>query len=587
VKRTLVWLLGWLLLQATGAAPIVAVPMLAINDFHGHLQSPGVFAANAGQPARPVGGADALAAMVAEARRRNPQTLVVSAGDLVGASPLISGLFHDESTVEVMNRLGLDFNAVGNHEFDHGRDELLRLQHGGCHPSDPDNSCRGSDVGTPVPFEGAHFRFLAANVLDRSSGRTLFAPYGIKEVDGVRIAFVGMTLKGTPRIVRPSGVAGLVFNDEADTVNALVPQLKAQGVQAIVVLLHQGGTQDGTLPFDIDGCAGLDGPLDGGDASVHFRRLVARFDDAVDLVISGHTHAAYNCRLPNRAGRLVPVTSAGAFGRVVTEIALSVDRGAGRVVAVSAHNRLVDRPALPPQPAVQALVAAYAALAAPRAERVIGRIATALTTAKDAACNMPAGELIADAQLAATAAPERGGAVLALMNPGGVRNPGFPTAGDVTYGQAFAAQPFGNSLVTLTLTAQDLKDLLEQQFGGCRGQTTAKLLLPSAGFSYRWNADAACGRKVSAVRLVHGGRIDTLVDDDGRVRHPASRYRVTVNQFLADGGDSFRALRQARDAQVGGQDLDALVAYLAGMQAPYAATSTPRLQRVDAGTRCP
>jgi 5'-nucleotidase len=448
-----------------------------------------------------------------------------------------------------------------------------------------------------VPFEGARFKWLSANVYSTSTGRPLLRPFGIKWFDGVPIAFIGMTLKGTPSIVTPTGVAGLEFRDEAETVNALVPKLRRFGVEAIVVLVHQGGFQSSGLS-DINGC-------DGNLAGSEIGQIVSRLDDAVDLVISGHTHAAYNCSantvdarsangavtvtprptgLPNARGRLIPVTSASAFGRVLTDIDLTLEPKRGRVTAVSATNRLVDRSdaeinlAIAAQPAVRDLVSAYAALVSPIANQVIGSITTDLPNAADAAGNMPAGELIADSQLAATTPASFGGAVMAFMNPGGVRNPGFTFAsspagegnGNITYGEAFTVQPFGNSLVTLTLTAQDLKNMLEQQFVGCRGQIQQRILIPSAGVKYQWDAGKACDARVTDLRLVNenGAVIDQIVDAVGTVVQPTRTYRVTVNNFLATGGDGFTSLMNGTQSLGGAQDLDALTAYLAQFKAP-------------------
>lgn len=590
--------------------PLV-VKVIGFNDYHGNLQSPGSFGQNTSIPAAqrpPVGGADALAAWVARLKQSNPLNVVVGAGDFIGASPLISALFHDEPAVETLNRIGLEFNAVGNHEFDKGAAELLRLQNGGCKTVDgvqDPNSCRGAEVGTPVPFEGAKFKWLAANVVDTASGRTLLPAYGVKAFNGVRVAFIGMTLKGTPGIVTPSGVKGLAFQDEADTVNALVPRLRQQGIEAIVVLVHQGGFQSSGLS-DINGC---DGNLAGSDIG----KIVARLDDAVDLVISGHTHAAYNCSantvdvkrvdgvvtstprptgLPNAAGRLLPVTSSSAFGRVLTDIDLTLDRNTKQVLKVSATNRLVDRSDaqiqadIAARPVVANLVNAYNGLVSPIANSVIGSIATDLPNSADAAGNMPAGELVADAQLAATAPADFGGAVVAFMNPGGVRSPGFTFAsspagegnGNITYGEAFTVQPFGNSLVTVTLKAQQLKDALEQQFAGCRGQGNTRILIPSAGLKYSWSASAACDQRIRDLRLVNvdGSLKEQIVDGAGQVLQPAKTYRVTVNNFLATGGDGFTTFAGGANALGGAQDIDALTAYLANFKAPAHAAWDPR-----------
>lgn len=576
----------------SACAGTIQVKLIALNDFHGNVQSPGTFRANAASTAVPVGGAEVLAGYVNQLKSQNPNNAVVAAGDLIGASPLISALFHDEPTIEAMNRIGLEFNAVGNHEFDEGKDELLRMQFGGCHPSDT-NTCKGAQVGTPVPFEGAKFKFLAANVFDTSTGKTIFPPFGIKVFNGVRVAFIGMTLMGTPTIVTPSGVAGLRFDDEADTVNALVPMLRARGIESIVVLVHEGGAQTvPPSPSDINGCVGK-------LAGSPIAKIVARLDDAVDAVISGHTHAAYNCMLPNKAGREVPVTSANSFGRVLTDMDLTIDKRSRDVVNVATVNRVVDRtnPGIVPVAGIKAIVDNYGTLAAPVANQVIGSIKSDVSNTRDAACAMPAGELIADSQLKATQPAAFGAAQVAFMNPGGVRNPGFVHAqvsgseapGDITYGEAFTVQPFGNNLVTMTLTSQQIKDLLEQQFNGCLGQTATRVLLPSIGFSYTWNGAAPACSRIVDVKLGS----ETLVSG-GVVVNPANTYRVTVNNFLATGGDGFTTLVGGTSPLGGAQDIDALIAYLADFKSPKPPydpnnplLGKPRIQRIDTGTSCP
>jgi|RhiMetdeSRZDD1v2_1073273.scaffolds.fasta_scaffold95864_3 5'-nucleotidase len=585
---------------ATSSAPLT-VKILALNDFHGNLQSPGTFNPGPGAPAVPAGGIEVLAGYVADLKHQNPHHVVVSAGDLIGASPLISALFHDEGTIETMNRLGLEFHAVGNHEFDEGTAELRRMQHGGCHATDPEHSCQGALVGTPTPFEGATFTFLAANVVDTATGKTLFPPYSIKRFGHVRVAFIGLTLKDTPRIVIPTGVAGLQFQDEADTVNALLPHLHAQGVAAIVVLLHQGGAQTTPpSPPDINACVG-------GLGGSPVKAIVGRLDDAVDLVISGHTHQAYNCRLPNKVGRAIPVTSAHAFGRVLTDIDMQIDPLRGQVVRVTATNIVVDRTtqAITPHALIAAIVAKYEALVAPLANQVIGSLTEDVPNSKSAACDVPAGELIADAQLEATLPAAFGGAQVALMNPGGVRGHGFvfqqssggAPPGDLTYGEAFTVQPFGNSLVTLTLTAQQLKQVLEQQFAGCQlpgqpAQTVHRVLLPSRGFQFTWDLTRPPCEKILQVALTVGGTTDLIVQY-GVVLHPDHTYRVTVNSFLATGGDGFTVFTEGTERLGGAQDLDALIAYFATFKHPnppynpQAALGKPRILRADPGTACP
>lgn len=596
----------------------IQLKIVAFNDYHGTLESPGTFGANTSVPTAqrpPVGGAEYLAAYVARMRAANPNTIVVGGGDLIGASPLVSALFFDEPAVETLNKIGLDFSAVGNHEFDKGKEELRRLQNGGCKQTngapDPD-SCRGFGSSAPGTFDGATFKWLSANVVETATGRTLMAPYGVKTVGGVRVAFVGMTLKGTPGIVTPTGVAGLTFQDEADTVNALVPKLRGLGIETIVVLVHQGGFGGGNS--DINGCVG---DLAGSDIA----SVVSRLDNAVDLVVSAHTHAAYNCSattvdngttprptgLPNRAGRKIPVTSASAFGRLLTEIDVSIDPVTRDVIAVSPVNRLVDRNdaaatswiALNPQ--VRDVVTAYRNASSPLASQVIATITAAMPNSANSAGEMPAGDLIADAQLQATQPAALGGAVMAFMNAGGVRNPGFISSSgtypyDLTFGDAFTVQPFGNTLFTVTVTAQQIKDLLEQQFVGCLGQTTQRVLQISNGLKYTWKASNAACSKITDVAFtptdltapvpVALGPTENLVIG-GVVQNPTKTYRITVNNFIATGGDGFTVLLNSTNQLGGAQDIDALVAYLAAFKAPQPAYNPssadlgkPRITRV-------
>jgi 5'-nucleotidase len=586
------------------AAPI-NVKIIGLNDYHGNLESPGTFGRNTSTAAasRPaVGGAEYLAAYVARMKAANPNTVVVGAGDFIGASPLISALFFDEPAVETLNKIGVDFSAVGNHEFDKGKDELRRLQNGGCKFNgavQDANSCKGFGSSAPGTFDGAKFKWLSANVIETATGRPLLPAFGIKTFGGVRVAFIGMTLKGTPGIVTPTGVAGLSFNDEAATVNALVPKLRALGAEAIVVLVHQGGFQAGAgNNSDINGCVG---DLAGSDIA----SVVAGLDNAVDLVISGHTHAAYNCSastvdngttprptgLANKTGRKIPVTSSSAFGRLLTEVDLTIDSVTRDVTSVSANNVLVNRTdgaintSIAANPEVKNLVASYKVAVSPLANSVIAAITAPTTNTANAAGEMDAGDLIADAQLQATQPAGLGGAVMAFMNAGGVRNPGFVKAAtavypyDLTYGDAFTTQPFGNSLVTMTLTAQQIKDLLEQQFVGCLGQGVQRILQISNGLSYSWDSAAPPCSKVTTVAFTPTdlavsppaatGPVDNIVIN-GVVQNPTRSYRVTVNNFLATGGDGFTTLVGGSNPLGGAQDIDALVAYLAGFKAPSA-----------------
>jgi 5'-nucleotidase len=493
----------------------VEVQLLSFNDFHGHLEPPGggagaVLTSTSPRAFVDAGGAVYFAAHLARLRAENPNTLVVSAGDLIGASPLISGGFHDEPTIEAMNAIGLDLNAVGNHELDEGPGELLRMQAGGCHPVD---GCQDGD-----PFAGARFKFLAANVLTARK-ETLFPRYEIRTFDGVSIAFIGMTLEGTAEVTAPNAVEGLTFLDEASTVNAIVPELVARGVQAIVLLIHEGGLPTGLY----DGCSGISGPI---------VEIAGAIDPEIDLIISGHTHQAYNCMIGGR-----PVTSAMSFGRLITRAKLAIDPDSGDVVSASAENLIVTRDVVPDRE-ISALISKYSTLIAPIRDRVIG------AATEDLSADWSLGHVIADGQLEAT---RSAGAQIAFMNPGGIR--ADLDAGPITYGEIFTVHPFGNNLVVMTLTGAQIEQLLEQQFSA----SGVRILQPSRGFTYAYSPTAPLGSKVEASSLML----------DGAVIAPERSYRVTVNSFLAMGGDGFGVLAKGTDRVGGPLDADALERYLA------------------------
>ena len=504
----------------------VAVKILAINDFHGNLKPPlgGIRIQDPADRTKtvnvPAGGAEHLATAVAQLRAQNPNHVFVAAGDLIGATPLLSALFRDEPTVESLGAMGLEASAVGNHEFDKGAAELLRLQRGGC----GSEGCKG-----PQPFTGAKFQYLAASTVDEKTGRTLLPAYHVKRFQGIPVAFIGLTLKDTPTIVVPSGVAGLRFRDEAETVNELVPQLRAQGIEAIVLLIHEGGVPTG----DYNECPGISGPI---------VDIVKKLDKAVDLVISGHTHRAYNCRID---GRLV--TSGDKYGTLVTQIDVTLDPKTRDITGARADNVIVRTDRFAKDPVQTKLIEVYEKLVVPLARRPVGTVGGAF--ARDAAPNgeTPLGQLIADAQLAAT---KDAGAQVALMNPGGIRAAlSKPADGQVRYEELFAVQPFYNNLVTLTLTGAQLAQLLEQQWAG---QPMPRLLQVSRGFAYTWDAARPVGQRVvpGSLRL------------NGQPIEPGAAVRVTVNGFLAAGGDNFSVLKQGRDVRTGMMDIDALEAWL-------------------------
>ncbi len=515
------------------AAPI-EVQILAFNDFHGNIVPPPpieVTAPDGSTSMLASGGVARLAAALASERRGHLLTITVSAGDLIGASPLVSGAFLDEPTIAAMNLVGLDLNAVGNHEFDKGPRELWRMQGGGCAKFTTLAPCRLE------PFTGAKFRFLAANVRT-SDGVTLFAPTAIRQFGIIRIGFIGMTLKGTDNLVSPVNSAGLSFADEVVTANALVPELKAAGVDTIVLLIHQGGR---TPAFTTgQGCDGLSGDI---------LPIVDRLDSAIATVVSGHTHYAYVCQ---RGGKLL--TSAGKYGYLFSNLRLLFDPSTHALINQSAANLVTGAGA--EEPALKALVDRYVEAAAPVANRVIGHLSgPAPRDEKDR--ESPAADLNADAFLDAGKAA---GAKLALVNATGVRVALIPASdGSITYGQAFAMMPFTNHVVVKSLTGAQLKALLEQQFQASSypAGATPSQLVPSVGFGFDYDLARPAGSRIVAIRL------------NGRAIAPTARYRVAVNNYLANGGDGFSVFTQVTGASDAGLDIDALAGWLAkGQRVP-------------------
>ncbi|OAF15984.1 bifunctional metallophosphatase/5'-nucleotidase [Bradyrhizobium neotropicale] len=531
--RLIVTALTLALASALPAAAQTATPVelriLAINDFHGNLRPPpgGIRIGDPEDKAKKVpvaaGGAEYMATLVKQLREGHKNTIFVAAGDLIGASPFLSAMFHDEPSIESLSMMGLAITSVGNHEFDEGTAELLRMQNGGCHPED---GCQG-----PHPFTGAKFHYLAASTIETATGKSILPPYEIREFDGIPVAFIGLTLKETAGIVSPKGIAGLEFRDEAETANALVPQLKARGVEAIVVLIHQGGEPTG----DYNECPGITGPI---------VEIARKFDRAVDVVVSGHTHRAYVCQID---GRLV--TSGDKYGTLVTAIDLTLDPATRDIVGAKAENVIVANASLAKDPEQTALIEAYDKVSAPIANRPAGSVTQTLSRVPNEAGESALGDVIADAQLFATRDAKDGGAVMAVTNPGGIRTDIVPKEnGAVTFGDVFSSQPFRNRLVTMTLTGSQLKDLLEQQW---LDPKRPRILQVSNGFSYTWDASKPFGERVVADKM-------TL---DGKPIEPTQGYRVTLNDYLAVGGDGFTVAKQGTSPQYGGYDADALFAF--------------------------
>ncbi len=561
-------------------AATTQVHLLAFNDFHGNLEP-----ASLNVYGRFAGGAAYLSKLVKDrqtAYGRNEVTLL--AGDNIGASPLANALFHEEPATIIANLMNVDVASVGNHEFDKGSAELLRIQNGGC----PTTGCNGAPYALKNGrhtnrYPGATFRYLSANVVVDATGKTLLPATAVKEFDAprgeeVKVGFIGEVLRDTPTIVTPSGVAGLSFKDEADAANQAAAKLRRQGVKVPVLVIHQGGFQ--SSPVALNGCAG-------NLAGSPIEAIAQRLDPSIKVIVSGHTHAEYRCTITtNGVTRLI--TSASSFGRVLSDITLTLDSRTGELVQADATNTIVENALNAPgpgvvrvadpskaDPVVQAVVDQYVTAAAPLANTVIGSIQGDLTRTASPFGETTLGDVIADAQLAATAPAGLGAARVAFMNPGGVRadllvnaiSSGGEAPGQVTYGEAFTVQPFGNSLVTKTMTGAQIRSLLEQQFAGCGGQTTNRTLQISATFRYQSDpAGAACAAKVGTIWV------------DGTVLAPADAVRVTMNNFLATGGDGFTVFNSGTDALGGAQDIDSFVAYL--QAAGAGGVAVPPLDRI-------
>jgi len=580
---------------STSAAPngtTMDIQLLSFNDFHGNLEPPsgssgrivkGHALSADGKSAVDVnvdaGGVEYLATHLKQAREGHPYSLTVAAGDIVGASPLLSAAFHDEPTIEAMNSLGLDATSVGNHEFDEGYKELQRLDAGGCLDDgtgvNNQDSCPGGKS-----FAGADFPFLAANVKYAGTNDTILPPYTVKNIKGAKIGFIGMTLKDTPNIVTKSGIEGLEFTDEVETANALVPKLRAEGVKAIVVLIHQGGTPakeswtgpDGktySVNPTYDYTCAKGGSLD--PKSSPILGIAANLDPAIDMVISGHTHQPYVCDVKDPAGQSRLVTSASSFGRLFTETELKYDRRTQDIVraSVKSANMVVTRD-VPKDAAQTTLLSQYQTLVAPIASRVLGSISEDIGRSganANAGGEQELGDLIADAQLADPSVVTGGQTpVIAFMNPGGIRadltyaqskNEGD---GVVTYEEAFTVQPFNNYLVSLTMTGAQIKTLLTQQWSGVNAGSP-KILQVSKGFAYTYS-----GTTLSSVTL------------NGAPLEDATQYRIVTNNFLADGGDGFPAFTQGTGKYFGGLDIDAFANYLE-KNSPYSPVPLTRITK--------
>ncbi|MFE4799456.1 bifunctional metallophosphatase/5'-nucleotidase [Streptomyces sp. NPDC057908] len=560
-------------------ARTVDVQLLSFNDLHGNLEPPAGSAgtvtetqADGTTKAIPAGGVEYLASSLRTARKGHPYSITAAGGDMVGASPLLSGLFHDEPTIEALNKIDLDVTTVGNHEFDEGATELARLQNGGCHPVE---GCYEKGK----KFQGADFPYLAANVTSEKTGKPILKPYTVWKKNGVKIGFIGVTLEGTPNIVTANGVKGLKFHDEIETVNKYAEELDRQGVKSIVALIHEGGAPASTsYNYDCDSSGagdGISGPI---------TDIAKGITPKVDALVTGHTHQAYVCTIPDPAGNPRMVTSASSFGKLYTDTTLTYDRRTKDIVRTSVKsagasnpksaNHIVSRDQRRARDMTD-LIARWNTLAAPIANKPQGYITADINGRGSTAPEKPLGNLIADAQLEGLAPADKGGAVVAFMNPGGIRadlvykSTGSEGDGVVTYGESFTVQPFTNMMNVVDLTGAQLITALQQQVSGSN-EAGPKILQVSKGLTYTLDMT-----KTGAARVV----TDTI-KLNGAAIDPAKTYRVAMNEFLAGGGDGFAALGQGTNKLVGASDLDLFNAYLAAHSTAAAPLAPPATDRI-------
>ena len=553
-----------------------SINILAFNDFHGNLEPPKRFIeaedpTDTNKSVRiPVGGVSYFADAINKLRAQYPNNAVVSAGDLISASPLTSSLFLDEPTIETMNEIKIDFNAVGNHEFDRGTDELHRLQNGGCQQYTTTKPCQINK-----DFAGAKFNFLAANVsLKADPKRTLFPAYKIKRYGNIPVAFIGLTLEATPTIVSAAGIKDVDFHDEAETVNSLIPELKKQGVEAIVVVVHEGVAP--STKFNAKTCAGLSGPLTG---------ILDRLDTAVDVVVSGHTHQSYICDYSTlNPQKPFLLTSAGQYGTAITNIKLELDGKTGDVIKKDAQQVPIQSEAYTSgtttvnltnlyekfnkTPSIEAILDKYRQAVTTISARIVGTATTVINRNAAESGETALGNLIADAQQAAALTASNQGSDFTLMNPGGVRADLQTNSNNqITFGDVFAVQPFGNSIVTLSLTGQQIRELLEQQWSGANADRP-RILQPSKELSYAYKKDATAVPRATQIMI------------SGQALMDSKSYRVTVNSFIADGGDNFTVLTKGTNRVGGGQDIDALEKYI-NQNSPVQAPETNRIKVIQ------
>ncbi len=549
-------------LAAGDAGPVTeTLQVLGTNDFHGRIASTLAPPVNGTEP-----GAAVMATAVSQLRQQYPKTVFAAAGDLIGASTFESFIQQDKPTIDVLNAMGLDVSAVGNHEFDQGYADLTQRV---MAPYDP----------TTNPFGGAEWQYLGANVRNTSDGSPALPEEWIADFGDVQIGFVGAVTNDLPELVSPAGIAGLTIEEPALAANRSADRLKAEGADLVILLVHEGAAT-----------TELESAI---DPDSEFGEIVNDVDPDIDAIISGHTHLAYNHSIPVPAwqadpARVVknrPVVSAGQYGNNLNQLLFDVQVDGTEVELTGVRQSIlplaVPNPGTPPPPlvpaypadaAVQAIVDAAVAQANVLGAVELGEISGPFNRAKvnPITANLPfgtenrggestLGNLVAEVQQTATESPTFGGAQIAFMNPGGLRadmvgSPGSPAEypAPLTYRQAANVQPFANTLVNMQLTGAQIKAALEQQWQPAGASRPFLRLGVSAGFTHTYDPNGPAGDRIGEMWL------------DGVPIGLTTSYSVTVNSFLAAGGDNFGAFATGTNKRDTGQvDLQAMVDYMA------------------------
>ncbi|MGG3468785.1 5'-nucleotidase C-terminal domain-containing protein [Neobacillus pocheonensis] len=500
----------------TNKKRFIQLQLLGVNDFHGQLNITRKF------NGKDVGRVEYLAAYLKQKKAKNKNTLLVHAGDMVGASAPVSSLLQDEPTIKVLNKLGFDVGTLGNHEFDQGVKEMMRLIHGGFHP-------------TTGYFEGTQFPYICANVIDVKTGKSLLPPYKIIKVNDIPIGFIGVVLDDTPSMVNSDGIKDIKFIDEVTAINQAVSQLKKQGVKAIIVLAHNEGRQ--TRP--------------NGAPAGEIVEMAKKVDDEVDVMFAGHSHTFLNTEVD---GKLL--IQAYSYGTAFSDVSVEIDPITKEIVSKKAEIVMVYQESIKPDGEIKKMVEEYEAEVSSFVNEVVGKAADDIPASRNENGESALGNLIADSLRKEMHSD------FAFINPGGIR--ADLHKGDITYGELLTILPFKRKLVKMTLTGEQIRLLLNQQW-----QPGKLRMLQISGLKYTWDSTKPVGSKVVDIFSADGTAID-----------PKENYTVTVNDYLADGGDNFTVFRKGTHKTAGPVDIDVFKKHVLQLTDPLTPLIEGRIKKI-------